>query len=112
MQNARTRAVRESTRSATERSIRDRINYEVQLGERRRNRDRVERSIPETVPEMEDGGDAPYTSFTGSPRTPWGSPGATDAEVNDMEASVASLVFESAAESVVPDRTNLTNWVD
>ena len=33
-------------------------------------------------------------------------------DANEMEATVASLVFECAADSVVPGTSNLTGWVD
>ena len=66
-------------------------------------------AIPETIPEDEAGGEAPYTTFTGSPASPWGSRGA---DANEMEATVASLVFESAADKVVTGVSNLTNWFD
>ena len=68
----------------------------------------MSRAIPETVPEELPGGDAPYTSFSGSPSSPWGE--AADAD--EMEATVASLVYESLADYITPDVSNITNWLD
>ena len=103
-QDARSRSVRASTRASTEKSIIE--------SERRRAAQSARRSaisVPETVPEEEDGGDAPYTSFTGSPNTSWGDDRVDAAE---MEATVASLVFDSAADRSMPDHSNLTGWIN
>ena len=103
-QDARSRGVRASTRASTERSVAE--------SERRRGTGTARPaavSVPETVPEEEDGGEAPYTSFTGTPNAPWGD---NDVDADGMEAIVASLVFESVADRAVPDRSNLTGWID
>ena len=103
-QDARSRSVRTSTRAATDKSIAD---SEVRRAARAVRP--IAASIPETVPEEDEGGNAPYTSFTGTPNTTWGD-GSVDADV--MEATVASLIFESSADKSAPDRTNLTGWID
>ena len=65
--------------------------------------------IPETSQETESDSDAPYTSFEGSPKSPWGQ---DTVDADDMEATVASLAFEGAADDVVAGRSNLTGWLD
>ena len=51
----------------------------------------------------DDDDNAPYVSFTG---TPIGN------LATEMEATVASLVFESEANEVLPERENITSWMD
>lgn len=111
VQDASTRSVRASVRGDTQRSIDDQIQRERDLAAKRAARQAaVKSSIPETVPEVPDhtgdsSDDAPYVSFTGTPSKGWGDP-------DEMEATVAELVYESRADSVTPDRRNMTGWLD
>ena len=84
---------------------------EVRTSIRQLREAREARARPETIFETNDEGDAPYTSFTGSPSGAWGSaPGEIGAA--DMEASVAGLVYDSHADDITPGMSNLTNWID
>ena len=105
VQTAASRSVRSSTRAATEQSLlRQRLE-----ADRRRAPRQVLDTIPESDREAEANGDAPYTSFTGTPGSSWGAP---NVDSDEMEATVAGLVLESAAEFVVPDAANVTTWFD
>lgn len=68
---------------------------------------REARERPETILESVEEGDAPYTSFAGSPSGAWGSSHAAE-----MEATVASLVYDSHADDITPGFSNITNWID
>ena len=103
-QDARTRGVRASTRASTEKSI---ASNELRRAARAARP--IASSIPETVPEEVEGGDAPYTSLSGTPNASWG---GTGVDSDSMEATVASLIFESINDSGAPDRSNLTGWID
>ena len=112
-----TRSVRASTRDATAQSIAIQRRNDERLCAKRASdtaKQKLAQSIPEAVPEEEAGDDAPYTTFTGSPASAWGSSvqGTPSVNADDMEATVAALVYESAAESVVSDMTKLTEWMD
>ena len=106
-QDVRSRAVRESTRTATTQALERQAELQTRRRELRSARPKL--SVPDTIPEVEDGGDAPYTSFTGTPRSTLGAP---DNGADEMEAVVASLIFDSAADKVIPDTSNLTDWFD
>ena len=75
---------------------------------------REARARPETIHEGDDEGDAPYTSFTGSPSGAWGIPEHAADGVNaaNMEAAVAGLVFDSHADEITPGVSNLTDWIE
>ena len=112
-----TRSVRASTRDATAQSIAIQRRNDERLRAKRASdtaKQKLAQSIPEAVPEEEAGDDAPYTTFTGSPASAWGSSvqGTPSVNADDMEATVAALVYESAAESVVSDMTKLTEWME
>ena len=67
-------------------------------------------TIPETIPEEDDAGDAPYTSFSGTPRNAWGDSPRADAD--DMETTVSGLIFESVADKISNGNVNATHWMD
>ena len=75
---------------------------------------REARARPETIVEAEEEGDAPYTSFTGSPSGAWGmsESGPEGVNVGNMEATVAGLVFDSRADHITPGVSNLTDWIN
>ena len=91
VQNMQTREVRTSIRQARE-----------------------ARARPETILEANEEGDAPYTSFTGSPSGAWGNPELASDGVSaaDMEAAVAGLVYDSHADDITPGMSNLTDWIE
>ena len=72
---------------------------------------REARMRPETIIESEEENDAPYTTFSGSPTSSWGHV-LDGADSADMEATVASIVYDSHADDIVPGASNLTDWFD
>ena len=114
VQDFSTRSIRASTREKTSQSHLQRGREEDRLRTLRGARDFARPScaqgVPETIPEEDDSGDAPYTSFSGSPRETWG--GSPHDGASDMEATVAELVFEGIAERVVQGRSNISSWID
>ena len=84
---------------------------EVRTSIRQMREAREARARPETIFETNDEGDAPYTSFTGSPSGAWGN-APSEISAADMEASVAGLVYDSHADDITPGMSNLTNWIN
>ena len=72
---------------------------------------REARMRPETIIESEEENDAPYTTFSGSPSSAWGH-SLDDADAANMEATVASIVYDSRADDIVSGASNLTDWID
>ena len=64
-------------------------------------------AFPETIRESDEDEDAPFASSSPPP-----SDGITAADADEIEATVASLAFESAADSIIPGTSNLTQWFD
>ena len=77
VQGRATRSVRGSTRSATVQSLQQQLELEA------RRRSKRDTSL-ESIPEIETGGNAPYTSFSGTPGESWGG-----ADANDVMGTVA-----------------------
>ena len=72
---------------------------------------REARARPETIIESEEENDAPYTTFNGSPSSSWGHV-HDGADAANMEATVASIVYDSHADDIVSGASNLTDWID
>jgi len=72
---------------------------------------REARARPETIVETDEENDAPYTTFNGSPSAPWGQM-LDGGDAANMEAAVASIVYDSRADDIVSGTSNLTNWID
>ena len=67
---------------------------------------RAARARPDTIHEVDESADAPYISFTGTPIA------LDSVSASDMEATVASLVYDCRADDIIEGASNITGWID